>query len=260
MNWNLIPGDSLSPVIIHVPHASTNIPDHIAQQFLLSAQELQQELDLMTDGLTDQLAALASQRARVKPWIFENRLSRLVFDPERFPDETEVMNQVGMGVVYSKTSDQKPLRDISESESQEIIDTYFKPYSLAFQALVAERLEALGHVVIIDLHSYPVVASDYELYKESARPALCLGVDDFHTSEALVSLAIGEMSGLGDIDINTPFVGTYVPLEFYGTEPRVQSIMLELRRDTFLTGGVPGASFEKTALAISKFIDAQLLS
>jgi N-formylglutamate amidohydrolase len=260
MNWNLIPGDSLSPVIIHVPHASTNIPDHIAQQFLLSAQELQQELDLMTDGLTDQLAALAYQRARVKPWIFENRLSRLVFDPERFPDDTEVMNQVGMGVVYSKTSDQKPLRDIPESESQEIIDTYFKPYSLAFQALVAERLEALGHVVIIDLHSYPVVPSDYELYKESARPAVCLGVDEFHTSEALVTLATRELSGLGEIDINTPFVGTYVPLVFYGKEPRVQSIMLELRRDTFLSDGVPGPSFEKTALAIARFIDAQLLS
>ncbi|WP_091849375.1 N-formylglutamate amidohydrolase [Candidatus Aquiluna sp. UB-MaderosW2red] len=94
MNWSIVTGDSLSPVIIHVPHASTNIPDHIAQQLLLSANELQQELDLMTDGLTDQLARLASQRARAKPWIFENKLSRLVFDPERFPDDTEVMNQV----------------------------------------------------------------------------------------------------------------------------------------------------------------------
>ena len=76
MNWNLISGDSLSPVIIHVPHASTHIPDHIAQHLLLSAEELQQELDLMTDGLTDQLASLASQRSRLKPWIFENKLSR----------------------------------------------------------------------------------------------------------------------------------------------------------------------------------------
>jgi N-formylglutamate deformylase len=256
MNWNLIPGDSLSPVIIHVPHASTHIPDHIARHLLLSAQELRQELDLMTDGLTDQLARLASQKAKVTPWIFENTLSRLVFDPERFPDETEVMNQVGMGVVYSKTSDQRPLRDISQSESQKIVDTYFKPYSLAFQALVTERLEALGHVVIIDLHSYPVVASEYELYKDLPRPAVCLGVDAFHTSEALVDLAKRELAELGDIYINTPFMGTYVPLEFYGKEPKVQSIMLELRRDTFLSDGVPGSSFETTALAITRVIDS----
>ena len=114
--------------------------------------------------------------------------------------------------------------------------------------------------MIIDLHSYPVVASDYGLYKESAIPALCLGVDDFHASEALVALATSKVSGLGDIDINTLFVGTCVPLEVSSKDARVQSIMLEFRKDTFLTGVVPGASFEKTALAISKFIDAQLLS
>jgi hypothetical protein len=51
VNWNLTPGDSISPVIIHVPHASTNIPDYIARHLLLSARELQQELNLMTDGL-----------------------------------------------------------------------------------------------------------------------------------------------------------------------------------------------------------------
>lgn len=32
------------------------------------------------------------------------------------------MNQVGMGVVYTKTSDLKPLRDISEAESEGIVD------------------------------------------------------------------------------------------------------------------------------------------
>jgi N-formylglutamate amidohydrolase len=256
MNWAVIRGDSLSPVIIHVPHASTVIPKKIAEHLLISGKELQHELDLMTDGLTDELASRASKRATMKPWIFENKLSRLVFDPERFPDETEVMNQVGMGVVYSMTSDQKPLRDISIAESQKIIDHYFNPYSAALQALVKERLEAIGQVVIIDLHSYPAVPSDYELYKESARPALCLGVDDFHTSENLVALARNAFSGLGDIDINSPFVGTYVPLAFYGKDPRVQSIMLEIRRDTFLTAGIPAPGIEPTAAAIADLIDA----
>jgi N-formylglutamate deformylase len=256
MSWQITQGDARSPVIIHVPHASTFIPDHIKSQLLLNSGELRQELDLITDSLTNQLAQLAREQAQLEPWIFENKVSRLVFDPERFPDETEVMNQVGMGVVYTKTSDQKPLRDISEAESQEIVNSYFKPYSDAFEQLVEERLKAINSVTIIDLHSYPSEALDYELFKGSPRPALCVGVDDFHTPNGLIELANLAFSGLGDIDINTPFVGTYVPLAYFRKDSRVHSIMLEIRRDTYLTGLLPGPGFGSTASAIAHLVDS----
>lgn len=256
MSWQITQGDARSPVIIHVPHASTFVPEQIRGQLLLDNDELEQELDLITDGLTNQLAQRAYQLSQHEPWIFENKVSRLVFDPERFPDETEVMNQVGMGVVYTKTSDLKPLRDISTAESERIVDLFFKPYSSAFQELVAERLEALGQVVIVDLHSYPLKASAYELFKESSRPELCLGVDDFHTPHWLIELANKAFSGLESIDINTPFVGTYVPLVYYSKDSRVLSIMLELRRDTYLAGSLPGPGFGPTASAIARLIDS----
>jgi N-formylglutamate deformylase len=256
MSWEITQGDARSPVIIHVPHASTFIPEHIMSQLLLNGDELQEELGLITDSLTNQLAQLACELSQLKPWIFENKLSRLVFDPERFPDETEVMNQVGMGVVYTKTSDLKPLRHISEAESAAIVDHYFKPYSSAFQELVTERLEAIDRVVIVDLHSYPLQASEYELFKESPRPELCLGVDDFHTPNWLIKLVKEAFSEWGSIDVNTPFVGTYVPLAYYSKDPRVLSTMLELRRDTYLAGLSPGLGFGPTSSAIGQLIDS----
>lgn len=245
----------MCPVIIHVPHASTVIPENIKSQLLLNSDELRQELDLITDSLTNQLAQRAYQLSQSKPWIFENQVSRLVFDPERFPDETEVMNQVGMGVVYTNTSDLKRLRDISEAESQRIVDDFFKPYSFAFQELVTERLKMVNRVVIVDLHSYPPKASDYELFKESPRPELCIGVDDFHTPNWLIDFVKAAFSGLGNIDINTPFVGTYVPLAYYSKDSRVLSTMLELRRDLYLTDLTPGLGFGPTASAIAQLID-----
>jgi N-formylglutamate deformylase len=34
---------------------------------------------------------------------------------------------------------------------------------------------------------------------------------------------------------NTPYAGTYVPLRHYGRDERVTSVMIELRRDVYLT-------------------------
>ena len=254
MNWLITEGDPQSHVVIHVPHASRFVPESLLPDFLLDLEGVSAEAKTMADIYTEDLARLVAEKSPRKPWIFENTYSRLVIDPERFPDETEVMNQVGMGVVYSKTSDQRPLRKLSEPDQDLLIDRYFTPYSKALEALVAERLGALGKVLIIDLHSYPVKALPYELYQDSPRPAVCLGVDSFHTPEALIDLARDKMSELGSVEINTPFVGTYVPLKFYGSEPRVQSIMLELRKDTYLTDGLKAASLDKTADCIAGLV------
>lgn len=254
MNWLISKGDDQSHVVIHVPHASRIIPESLLPGFLIDREGVYAEANTMADIYTEELAKLVAEKSTRKPWIFENTYSRLVIDPERFPDETEVMNRVGMGVVYSKTSDQKPLRQLSESDQELLVDRYFKPYSLALETLVAERLSTLGRVLIIDLHSYPKKALPFELYQDSPRPAVCLGVDGFHTPEALVDLARKKMSPLGSVDINTPFVGTYVPLKFLGSEPRVHSIMLEIRKDTYLNDGLKATNFEATAVCIADFV------
>ena len=103
-NFEIISGDSESKVILHVPHSATYIPGEVRKSILLSDQELKAELDEMTDTLTEAVALKATEISGKKPWLFINRFSRLVIDPERFPDEREAMNAVGMGAVYQKTS------------------------------------------------------------------------------------------------------------------------------------------------------------
>ncbi len=95
-----------SPTILHLPHASRNIPAEHRDAFHLSDAELDLELTRMTDAHTDHLFALEGATRVVFP------ISRLVVDPERFEDDAlEPMAARGMGVLYTHTSQRTPLRD-----------------------------------------------------------------------------------------------------------------------------------------------------
>jgi hypothetical protein len=107
---------------MHVPHASTVIPPEVRGQLLLDDVELARELERMTDARTDELAAAAAALVVPRPWLFVNCLSRLVVDPERFPDEREEMRRVGMGAVYHRTSAGLPLRDTDGATEADLIE------------------------------------------------------------------------------------------------------------------------------------------
>jgi N-formylglutamate deformylase len=228
VGYRIEAGAGGSPVLLHVPHASTVIPPEVRAGLLLDDDELAAELAAMTDAATDRLAAAAADQARLRPWSFVNELSRLVVDPERFPDEREEMAAVGMGAVYTRTSEGRPLRTGDHSG---LVARWFEPYAEAMSRLVDDRLAAVGRVTIVDVHSYPARRLPYERGGQ-ARPAVCLGVDPDHTPQWLVATARTAFGGCGDIDINTPFAGCYVPLRHYRVDPRVTAVMIEARRDT----------------------------
>ena len=235
-SFEVITGSANSPLILHVPHSSRFIPQDVRQDLLLSDEELARELDEITDTLTDAIALTAVGKLPTespKPWLFINRASRFVIDPERFPDEREIMNQVGMGAVYTKTTSGAQLRP-SDFNPNPLLNKYFHPYAAAFAALVGERLKQAERAVIIDVHSYRAHQHPNAVNHGQRRPAMCIGTDSFHTPTWLIELFHKEFGALGDCYENEPYAGTYVPLEFYQSEKRVSSIMMETRADTFL--------------------------
>lgn len=229
----VVPGDELSPVLIHVPHSSRFIPPEIHADLLVSDRALTEELDEATDTATDDIAAAAAACATRRPTIVINQLSRLAVDPERFPDDTESANAFGRGAVYTRTCAGAPLRAEPYPRTVDLIDAHFRPYATTVAEVVADRLRACGRAVIIDLHSYPEKPSAFE-DAFAARPPLCIGTDPRHTPEWLIHAARGAFTSLGHIGENTPYGGTYVPLRYYGQDKHVVSVMIELRRDTYL--------------------------
>ncbi len=232
--FDIIPGDPASSVILHVPHSSTHIPPEVREGIVLDDQALAAELHALTDADTDLIADGAASATALRPWIFVNRASRLVIDPERFPDEREELNAVGMGAVYERTTTGAVLRTPRTEEREALIARFFTPYAEAIAGLVRDRLAAVGTATIIDVHSYPLVPNAYELHADGPRPEVCIGTDGVHTPGWLRDATLEAMltaAPTGDVGLDSPFWGCYVPLDQYGTNPRVRAVMLEIRRD-----------------------------
>ncbi len=254
----LITGDTSSPVILHVPHASRVIPPEIRSSLTVTDDQLAAELDEITDTHTDVIAQHAAQSVTPQPWTLRNDLSRLVIDPERFPDEREQLNAVGRGAVYTRTCNGDVLRNADNTTRDALLDNYFHPYAAAMSDLVTDRIAATGRAVIIDVHSYPTLPSRYELHPDDQRPALCIGTDPHHTPQWLIEAAYAAFSPLEDIGTDTPFSGTHVPLDHYNTDPRVHSVMIELRRDQYLTekGELVDIAAENLGAMLGRLVDA----
>ncbi|MFI6208320.1 N-formylglutamate amidohydrolase [Streptomyces sp. NPDC051041] len=256
-SFELLPGAGDSPVILHVPHSAREIPPAVRAGIVLDDDALERELDHITDAHTARIAEEAARLASVAPWRFVNRLSRLVVDPERFPDEREEMLAVGMGAVYTRTTHRAPLRP-ADTDPEPLVERYFRPYARAMTEAVADRLAATGRAVIIDVHSYPAAALPYELHGEGPRPPVCLGTDAFHTPPELLAKAREAFAECGETGLDSPFSGTYVPLEFYRKRPEVGALMVEIRRDTYMTepGGPAGPGLPRLATALAALVDA----
>jgi N-formylglutamate amidohydrolase len=216
LNW---PPDA---IILHIPHASIVLPSQV--DFLLGHEALAYELDAMTDHQTDQLFDLSGARHCVFP------VSRLVVDPERFIEDS--MESVGMGVVYTHTTDCDPLRAISEIDRLTLIDTYYHPHHNNLTRMVDSCLEQHDQCLIIDCHSFPAQPLPYELDRN--RPDICIGTDTYHTSAGLKNCLSKAFEDSGyRVAIDSPFSGSIVPLKHYHLDRRVSSVMIEVNRSLY---------------------------
>ena len=233
-----------SPLILHIPHGSTEIPEAERDAFLLDDAELRREILRMTDMHTADIYQVPGAERVVFP------VSRLVVDPERFADDAgEIMAARGMGVLYTATSDEKPLRlPLSPDRRQQLLDAWYHPHHRRLHEAVAARRNAFGYAVIVDCHSFPSRALPYERRSPAeARPEICIGTDSFHTPEWMAQSLLSFFAEAGyAVARDIPFAGALVPAEFYRQDARVFSVMIELRRDLYMdeeTGErIPGFS------------------
>ena len=231
----LTPTDGVKiPLVVHVPHSSRDIPEDLRPQFALDDDELDAEILAMTDAYTDELFHTTIKLGGL---MFINRTSRLVMDPERFPDDDEEpMSSKGMGVIYTKTSTGSRLRvtNFESNERNKLMQKLFWPYSRDLEKVVTETLDQFSSCLIIDAHSFPSEPLPYE-DASLERPDICLGYDPYHAPRDVMDKLKGTCADRAWYTAdNSPFAGAYVPLKYYRLEPRVKSLMIEINRGRYM--------------------------
>lgn len=220
-------------VIYHIPHSSTKIPYDFKHQFIISNNELNNELISLTDWYTDEL--------------FPNGIifpvSRLVCDVERFiEDDKEEMSTIGMGVTYTNGSNLSPIKRVTTTEKAEILRRYYFPHHNRLTRMVENSLEKDDKCLIVDCHSFSSVPLPYE--HDTNRPDICIGADKYHTDNRIVNTVKQLFINLGyTVSVNSPFVGSLVPIKYYHNNKAVQSIMIEVNKGLYTDGKLKSHNF-----------------
>lgn len=215
-------------VILHIPHASTAIPE--SEGFVVNDDFLKKEILKLTDWYTDDL--FHSDRDEMIAATF----SRIFCDPERFPDDAqEVMAAQGMGVLYEKSDCGQVIRNVAPELRERVLERYYAIHHRRLSEAVKSQLNIFGKAIIIDCHSFPSRPLNRDLDKTMPRPAFNIGTDPVHTPKYLEEAAVSFFTERGyDVGVNWPYSGSLVPMEYYGIEPNVQSIMLEINRSLYM--------------------------
>jgi N-formylglutamate deformylase len=222
--------ETILPIVAHIPHAGTEIPDAVRDQFLPYPGELWREVAMVTDWYTDELFGLPGIASTQTP------ISRVVSDLERFiDDKREPRAAVGQGVIYSHdTLGQSIRRELSDEEHRALLDNYYLPWHLKLEMDIEQQLGRWGQCLLLDCHSFPAEPLENQAPYEIPLPDICLGIHSANTPQWLIESCHRRFLERGySVSVDFPYAGCLVPDRFEGNK-QVPAVMLEINRRLYL--------------------------
>jgi len=241
----------MTPLLLHLPHDSTIIPPDANADFLLPEAELRAEILRLTDAHT---AALYAEGLTPDDFV-RAEVSRLVVDVERFADDAqERCAAFGMGATYLRTADGRPLRALTPARRAELMARHYWPHHRRLDAAAAARLARFGRCLVLDAHSYPTGPLPTQV-SAGPSPEIGVGTQPGHTPPALRDVVVDFFRARGyEVGVDVPFSGAMVPDACFGREPRLWSVMIEVRRDLYMdeATGAPHAGFGRAQAVLTE--------
>ena len=217
-------------IVIHIPHASTVIPEPFLNGILLPREALINEAYRSADIYCDELYAPETAQGRAPERVIA-KYSRLACDVERFRDDTlEAGAKKGNGLFYTHTYFGVEIRKPNAALREKALTDIYDPHHAALTAAVDRTIAGHGRCLIIDGHSF-----GDEPGLGDKLPDFCIGADAEHTPGRLVTEARAFLEGKGfSVAVNFPFSGAIAPMKYYGRNKNVSSIMIEVNKRLYL--------------------------
>lgn len=229
------------PLLVSMPHAGVDIPDHIADR--MTAQALKTpDTDWHLPRLYDFLDQLGVSRLSA-------RWSRYVVDLNRPPDDTNLYpGQDTTGVCPLDTFSKAPLylagEEPDRAEVEQRLARYWQPYHQQLQAELARLCQIHPVVLLWDAHS---IASQVPRFFAGKLPDMNLGSADGSSCAASLLQAVAQVVQNQEtytLAVNGRFKGGYITRQ-YGLAgqggAKVHALQLEMCQSSYMDESYPFA-------------------
>lgn len=219
------------PILIHVPHAGYNLPNTITPNRFNDPTAVDYVYRSTRDMYADRIGQTLADTCNGTLMI--NHISRLYCDVNRYPDDREPKNTIGMGAIYTHDLNGQPLYKPNYQpdgrEHGERFNLIYYPWHRILHDQTQLLLNLYDQCTILDIHTYSQHSQSYEL--KEPRPHIILTVNENQPSQRLAILLYLQLLTTGHIiGFNTHYHTSIMPHMI--THPKLVSIRITIRQDT----------------------------
>jgi N-formylglutamate amidohydrolase len=212
------------PIIVSIPHASIFVPKDIKENMLIKERDVRNHADLYTDEIYTVKNA----------HVLKAKISRLVVDANRAPDDIEIECRLQVdGVVVRTTPDAKVI--YQSPPSMKSICCRIERYHDTFHDELESQIKKTGAKFLIDGHSMWSVGPKALKDAGKKRADVCLGNRDYTSCSRAQTHFIKhffESHGF-TVAVNVPYRGKYI-LGFHCHRRTFPGIQIEFNRALYL--------------------------
>lgn len=210
------------PILVTIPHGSTFVPKDLRNLMGLTDFQIKRQSDPFTDQIFDVPNA----------HVLKGRISRLVVDLNRAPDDIEMEHQLSnRGVVVSVDIDGNQI--YKTPPSPEAIVDRVQNYHYAFHEKIEELKPQMRFM--LDCHSMRSVTPATKPESGKERADIVLGNRHFTTcSRVMTRLIMKFFEDRGfSVKVNEPFTGRFI-IGYHCSRNGFPGIQIELNEKLFM--------------------------